>query len=87
MALMREGHQCFDASHNIPAHFVGCFQTALGDKIPNLGKVKRRRARFRMEIAACHVLRVDLRLALFSRKRATTSSQGMGFTLPLFRSS
>jgi len=55
-----------------------------GDKIPNLRKVK---CSFRMEIVACHEPRVDLRLALFSRKRATTSSPGIGFTLPLFKSS
>jgi hypothetical protein len=56
----------------------------VGDEIPNLIKVPRR---FRMEVVAAHEPYGDRRLALFSRKRAMTSSPGMGFTLPLSKSS
>ena len=50
---------------------------------------KIKRDGFRVKIVTGHLSRLEpeRRAALFSRKRAITSSPGMGFTLPLFKSS
>ncbi len=92
MALVWERQQLIEGGQNICDHSAGGvevgIQISLGNKFPNLVKIK---GSFRVEIVAGHLSRLEpdweRRAALFSRKRAKTSSPGMGFTLPLFKSS
>ena len=82
--LMRKRYKRVDPPQKICNHSIGGIETILGDEIPNPIEIK---LRLRMKIVARHDPGVDRRAALFSRKRARTSSPGTGFTLPLFKSS
>lgn len=82
--LVREGSKPSDGRQNFRGHVIGGVEAPVGNKVPDLFKVERR---FRVKIVARHDRGVDRRAALFSRKRAMTSSPGTGFTLPLFKSS
>jgi hypothetical protein len=84
VALVRERDKGVDAGQNIRNQLVGGVEIIVGDKIPNLIKVPRR---LQVEVVAAHEPYCDRRVALFSRKRAMTWSPGMGFTLPLSKSS
>jgi hypothetical protein len=87
MALVWERQQLIESGQNIYDYSVGGVEVSLGNKFPDLIKIEG----FRVKIVARHLSRLEpgweRRAALFSRKRAMTSSPGMGFTLPLFKSS
>ena len=88
MALVWERQQLIVSGQNIYDESVGDVEVSLGNKFPDLIKIE---GGFRAKIVAGHLSRLEpgweRRAALFSRKRAMTSSPGMGFTLPLFKSS
>src|ERR1022692_3441110 len=84
MAPVGEGYQSFDGGQNLPDHPVGSIKTIRRDESPNLVEVVDRSG---VKLVAGHESGWDRRAALLSRKWARTSSPGMGFTLPAFRSS
>lgn len=92
MALVWERCQLIEGGQNTCNRPVGSVEAVPGNELPNLVKIE---GGFRVEIVTGHLPRLVARLepvrerraALFSRKRAMTSSPGMGFTLPLFKSS
>src|SRR6266496_2601169 len=88
MALVGERHQLIEGGQNICNHTVGGVEVGLANEFPNLVKIE---GGLRVEIVTGHLPRLEpgweRRAALFSRKRVITSSPGIGFTLPLFKSS
>ena len=81
---MREANEHVDPAQKVCNHSIGGIETILGDEIPNTIEIK---LRLRMKAVSGHEPGVDRRAALFSRRRAITCSPGIGFTLPLFKSS
>ncbi len=85
VALVWERHQGANGRENFGDHPIGGVKIVAADKFPNLVEVN---TGFRVEVISGHEVGWDRRAAaLFSRKYVSTSSPGMSFTLPLFRSS
>ena len=77
-------YQSFDGGQNLPDHPDGSIEIIRRDESPNLVEIVDGSG---VKLVAGHESGWERRAALLSRKWAKTSSPGMGFTLPAFRSS